>query len=706
MNRWAITNRPSGTKSSASFPRGDLVTLKQHRRRFTTLFATAILALLFSPPLWAQSPAVEHFRRWTELLEQRAPQHRDQCTVKTIAEVREAADAVELWSLDVGQVAPASTFEAALQRTAVVLDIKRRVDTLTDRTLDLRRSFAGANDTAGRDGIRAFLAMSAQLLDLSGRLRFQLADTLRGATRLATSDAQRIRLVDELIKYRSTIGAITVAPYLNDSTPVFGNERAGREQLQRRVLELMAVSGQSSMIGPLDEFLERQTLPASLAIAAAETVRAIGLPQVPRPGTPDDLPTPPITANSLLARMKSISPLALDDDLRKRHEALLRDLTSIAEKGLSEPIYRVGAFDVRPGDWLLMRNPSPFNMFTDLTPGLFTHVGVVALEDGSDGIRRMVLVDMPERGRTMPATTIDTYLLRTLNYLFVRHNDRAVGDTMSDAARSMIDNEIEFDLNFRTERVAALKGQPLKGRKIQTYCAGFLLLCALQTDSAREAFFPVPEYPAGDQTLKNLERLGMSIGDNFISPTGALFSDQMQIVGRREPMYDPRREVEEAVFDHFALGMREKSLNAAAELFNDLRVKMAEAAKSNPLLSQALAQANNVSADLDLVSAAKAAAVIDTLDEVAFGASGEFVKARGAVFGPSSGELRRRGAPAKEIEQAEQYRTRHLDLVKQLSAGSMQPHEIGRALVKHYISRGKAEIDRRFFGVNNANTNR
>ncbi len=63
---------------------------------------------------------------------------------------------------------------------------------------------------------------------------------------------------------------------------------------------------------------------------------------------------------------------------------------------------------------------------------------------------------------------------------------------MSDAARSMIDNEIEFDLNFRTARVTELKGQPLAGKKIKTYCAGLLLLCALQSDHPGKRSFRLP----------------------------------------------------------------------------------------------------------------------------------------------------------------------------------------------------------------------
>ena len=125
----------------------------------------------------------------------------------------------------------------------------------------------------------------------------------------------------------------------------------------------------------------------------------------------------------------------------------------------------------------------------------------------------------------IPATTIDTYVQRTLNYMVLRHPDEKVARQMADAARSVIGNESQFDLNFRTERLTPLKGKPLKGKKIHTYCAGLLLLCGQQTAEPRRAFFPIPEYPAGGLAVKNLAKLGLTFGDKFISPTGALFSE-------------------------------------------------------------------------------------------------------------------------------------------------------------------------------------
>jgi hypothetical protein len=99
---------------------------------------------------------------------------------------------------------------------------------------------------------------------------------------------------------------------------------------------------------------------------------------------------------------------------------------------------------------------------------------VVTLEEGTDGIRRMVIVDLPEQGNKMPATSVEVFLRRTLHYLFLRHDDPEAARKMGEVAAATIGNPTEFDLNFRTSRVIELKGKPLAGQKIRTYCAGLL----------------------------------------------------------------------------------------------------------------------------------------------------------------------------------------------------------------------------------------
>jgi hypothetical protein len=270
---------------------------------------------------------------------------------------------------------------------------------------------------------------------------------------------------------------------------------------------------------------------------------------------------------------------------------------------------------------------------------------------------------------------------------------------MGEVAESVIGNPTEFDLNFRTGRVSELKGQPLEGKKICTYCAGLLWLCAQETDLPREEFFPLEEGVAAGRTAENLKKLGMSIGSDFVSPTGALFSPRLSIVGRREAMYDPRREIEEAVFDHFALGLETRTLNASPDLYQSLRMKLAEAAKDNPLLNQALAQAAGVSAELDLVAAARGAAVVETLDEVAYGASGDFGMALGLLTyrGPLS-ELTKEATEA-EKKQLELLQARHRYLSQRLQRERITPRQLRKILLDYYIARGKAQIDERFFGA-------
>jgi hypothetical protein len=358
--------------------------------------------------------------------------------------------------------------------------------------------------------------------------------------------------------------------------------------------------------------------------------------------------------------------------------------------------YRLGSFEVRAGDWLLMRNPSPYNRFSNVAPGLFTHVGVVAVETGPDGVRRFVIVDLPERGSRIPATTIDTYLTRTLHFVFLRHEDPAAGARMGQAVVDLIGNEVQFDLTFRTNRVQALQGKPLKGATIHTYCAGLLLLCAQAAGVPRAEVFPVAEAPAPGNTLKNLATLGLSIGDDFISPTGALFSSRLKLVGQREPMYSPGREVQEAIYDHFAAGMIQRTLRPSPDAYQSLRQKLAGLSKTNPWLARAMARANQVHEKTDLESAAKAAGVIETLDEIAEAQVGEFAAAYAALTAEDAPRPRL-SVRREELQQQTLYRQRHAELFQALTGGRLSLRQLRMALVQYYAQQGQRQLDQRFF---------
>ena len=120
---------------------------------------------------------------------------------------------------------------------------------------------------------------------------------------------------------------------------------------------------------------------------------------------------------------------------------------------------------------------------------------------------------------------------------------------------------------------------------------------------------------------------------------------------------------------------------------------MAEAAKHDPLLAQAIAKAANVNVNTDLVSAAKAAAVVEALDDIAYGASGEFLKALDAI----------RAAPADRSLSAAQrraqqtYRQRHARQYQLWQQGQISRRQLRVELVQYYVTQGKQQLDRRFF---------
>lgn len=575
-----------------------------------------------------------------------------------------------------------------------LLAVAGHVAGLAERVLEWRTAPASFPDPqAQHQAARGFLRCAARLIDLEGRLRYLQYDAFHTASaRLGRDLRARDRLVALAREYRSSIGAVVLAEWLFEPARPGAMARA-REATRLAVLRLAAETAHAPLLAEIAEFLLEPELAPELVVAAAETVRAMGLPQLPRPDPIEDLPEPPLLAADVRERLLQLPESQLTGPLAERRARLLEWLER-ESAGASGEAYRVGSIEVRAGDWLLMRNPSPYNLFTQLSPGLFTHVGVITTELGPDGVRRFVVVDLPERGTRIPATNVETYVLRTLHYVILRHPDPMAADAIAQAARELIGNQSEFDLNFRTDRVLAMGRGSLEGRKVHTYCAGLLLLCAQQTGYERSDFFPLPEGPAGGRTVENLKRIGITFGDDFISPTGAFFSPKLVLAGRGEPLYDPRREIEEAIFDHFATALQVRELAPTPSLLQLVRLKLAEAARNNPLLAEALARAANVNASMDLVAAARAAAVVETLDEIAFGSSREFLAARKWLTAEPPEQLT---LDEDELRQARSYRQRHADLVRAWEAGRLSPRALRRALVRYYIDAGRRLLDERFF---------
>jgi len=696
-----------------------------NRQKILVAVALATALLLAERPCRAQQPQPSPPRPTLDAalaqLETSLASQPGKFSSQQVDALDKAAEVVQQAAADLGQFnGPRYSGNRAgnvLPALGQLLDAKTRIDRRLDAMLALGPQFVALEpDEKLRDAIRAFLRSTSALIDLSGRLRYLQYDALWAAQSKLSEQPRAQRQFSELVLARGgSIGATMLGELLLEQVPapaaqepprrgILGRlrgraeaqTRRGEDDLLPKLLGAIVASGASNLLPDLAALVKRKDLPPTNTLALAETIRRLGLPQSPRPGTSDDVPPPAITAKELLPIVQAIDASGLDAATTARRERLVAWLAERNKRGVAEEGFPLGGFVVRPGDWLLMRNPSPYNLFTDLSPGLFTHVGVVAEETGDDGIRRIVLVDLPERGTRMPATNVETYLERSLHYVFVRHKDPAVARRMGRVAASLIGNPTKFDLNFRTDRLRALHGQSLAGKEIHTYCAGLLLLCGQESGAKREALFPLVETAAGGRTVENLAKLGLSVGKDFVSPTGALFSPELTIVGRREPMYDPRREVEEAIFDHFAQQLRAENLVPNSTWFQSLRVKLAEAAKSNPLLAQALARAADVSADIDLVAAARTAAVVEALDEVAFGNSAEMLDSLDAIRNTPE-QLKQQGYSAEDVAWLQKLREHHAAFARQWEAQQLTPRQLRVKLVEYYIQNGRREIDEKFF---------
>ncbi|MCA9173552.1 MAG: hypothetical protein KDB14_03615 [Planctomycetales bacterium] len=620
----------------------------------------------------------------------------EQCTAERAKQCAAACAGCENWFAEQMLRLEEIEVEQVTPLLVGMIQLDKQLGDAMSKLLELRTQFRDSpQHDPSRDTVRRFLTLCTDLIGLNGRLHYQQRDAIDVATYRLASDPPRLGALIDALAERQSVAAAAMFTFVLLDPPAESGLKPYPPELRAKVLRLISAARSLESTPLLVDFIEQRSTDPGLRLSAIEVLRHIGIPQDPHPLQDPTITAPIITAGKLLRIAESTRlPAGSPAEALQRREALIGWLRERVAKGVSGDSYRVGPLEVREGDWFLMRNPSPFNQFTDLAPGLFTHVGVVTTLTDEQGVRRFVVTDVPERGDRVPATNVDAYVGTTLHYFFLRHRDEQVNQTIAEAARQTIGNPTQFDLLFRTGPVEKLKGQDLRGKTIHTYCAGFLLLCAQQTGLPRADFFPLREFSPSERCQQNLAKLGLRLGDDYISPTGPLFSPNHVIVGGRRPLYSPEREIQTAIFDHFGYSMAHGELVPSPDLFQMLRSKVAGLSRYNPWLARAIAQANNVSPKIDLESAARAAAVIETLDEIANQARDDYRLARQVLISTDEDLA---DLPADDFAKLGAFRKRHADLDKKIAAGQMTPRDLRIALVRFYQQQGREALNARFF---------
>jgi hypothetical protein len=99
-----------------------------------------------------------------------------------------------------------------------------------------------------------------------------------------------------------------------------------------------------------------------------------------------------------------------------------------------------------------------------------------------------------------------------------------------------------------------------------------------------------------------------------------------------------------------------------------------------------------------LESAAKAAAVVETMDAIAEANVNDFAAARNALLAGPSHQLAAQGFTAAQIEQIAQFRQRHQQLFERWTQNRLSPRELDVELVEYYKRQGAPQLDNRLFG--------
>ncbi|MCU0875120.1 MAG: hypothetical protein MUE50_22535, partial [Pirellulaceae bacterium] len=355
----------------------------------------AVLAIVWLPALvlLAGLPAAAAERDPVAELCAQTPTSPAEFSAARLERLTSAAEAVERWAA--AQKLPADSPPEILASVRRLLDAKQEVGRSLEQMFALRVEFAKlpAGDRR-HEQLRLYLRSASQLIDVTGRLHTAAREAIEvAAYHLDAQPQQFRRLLDLLSEKRATVGA-EVMSYMLFDPPAGSGAPPYTTQEKYQLLNLILATRHHDLLPYVAAFVRAEKNP-SLVVIAAELIHRLGLPQKPRPGSDPEQPKPPILAEELHEILTRVRDTDLPSHLVTFRRDLLAWLQGRMERGIDEDRLRLGPLELRPGDWLLMRNPSPYNLFTDLSPGLFTHVGVVAVERGEDGIRRFVIVDLP-----------------------------------------------------------------------------------------------------------------------------------------------------------------------------------------------------------------------------------------------------------------------------------------------------------------------
>lgn len=548
---------------------------------------------------------------------------------------------------------------------------------------------AAAQTPEARTAAAAFLKTISAWVDFSGRLRFETREQTRQITRrLSRPDVSKLIALAQ----QHHVGIVAPAIAFVLVQPPQGSKALPFDDATRmQLLRLIQSTHEIDATPTLYQLLRWPHTPNWLQLHLIDTLRSVGISQASQT---DDGGMTPAALLELTQQMEVDDLSVADQQLRFE---LLNWLAGLAKQGVSGETFRWGPVEIQSGDWVLQRNPSPYNRFTDLSPGLFTHVGIAAAVTDETGVRRIVIVDLPETGTQIESDTADEFVSTSLHWIVLRHRDPKAAAAMGRVAAKLMGRKAEFDLTFNTDLVAKQHG--LLDRPddaVHTYCAGFLALCAQEAGVSWDRLFPLTEGPINTQCAENLQSLGLTMTE-FVSPSGPLFSPDLEIVGTRPPMYSPDNQIREAVYDRFARKISETKFQMHATSAQRLRQQLAELSSDYAWVRAALAKANDVSPSLDLVVAGRVATIVENLDAIADDQSEAFADAFMLV---SAGGVPKKAAGAEATRLAAVFadlKQRQPEWFAQGTAGSQSSASLRQMLVAFYSTRGQQAVDTMFF---------
>ena len=538
---------------------------------------------LFPPAATFDSPRVVHargmvshsFQFLEEYLSQTLFQSRD-IDPDTFREACRLAKQQSMSLADALLATPPTSLREGLARASEIFSLRPEIDRLRIRSDCFRNGWIPEkNLNTQLPFINNAFTVMVGLEDLLSRLMLLERDAAGVlGDDLADAPESLLALTELFIAKKSSAAALEMAFNLVDPMPHRDEIPRSVSQatpqdpittetvLRRRLIDLVRISGQTNLLEELALLTEADGVDPLARLLAARCIEQFGVPQLARLTQPVEVPQSTVTARRIATAIERVRP-SLPPSLQTDASSLALRLQSKAVQGAApSETMRVMGIHFQRGDWILLREATPFTVASSLHPQCYHRIALVAHEAGTDGLGRLVVIDHTNNRLGVQVSSLDNWIAfvqeHTIAWCVLRPVDALLSQMIEQSALSLA--VVRSSARESNERSSVFQDR-------SCFSSGLAVTrSALAATGVNPAiFFPLQESSPEGILGDNLKRLGVDLPDSFCSPTGLLLSKACIPIAMKIQAFDSRCGIRSAVFEYFDRSLCTRVVDSLSE---------------------------------------------------------------------------------------------------------------------------------------------